>query len=298
LTVDTDLLATFLAVARHESYARAGTDLHLSQSAVWRQVQKLEARLGVKLFETLGRSVHLTDAGRTFRSEAELILGNLRRAEELVRVHAEEVLGRIKVGASTTPGYYLLPPALGEFHRKYPDVDIHFEVDNSAVIEEKVLRNDLDLAFVGVPLRDPALVGRCCLRDEIGCFTHAHHPLASLRRVPLRRLCSELCVTREEGSATRRMFEEWVRKKGVTLGKRMVVRCPEALKALVAAGIGFSFLSVHGIAREVERGELVRLPVIGMSLRRPITIAWHVGKHLSPVLRAFLEIANRVCRGH
>ena len=173
-----------------------------------------------------------------------------------------------------------------------PGLDLHFEIDNSAAIEQRVARNELDLAFVGGVIAHPELRTRQCLQDEVVCFARPSHPLASHKRVSSDALRSELCVLREEGSATRQLFEHWIGKKGGLLDRTMVIRCPEAQKTIVAAGIGFSFLSIHGIGPEVDRGELVRLPVSGMRLRRPITMAWHNNKHLSATIQTFMD---RVC---
>ena len=110
--VNTDHITSFLAVTRYLNYTRAGEALCLSQSAVWRQMRQLESRLGVPLFEQIGKELHLTEAGRTLEREALVLLGHVGRVEEAVRAHGEGVLGRLRIGASTTPGFYLLPAAV------------------------------------------------------------------------------------------------------------------------------------------------------------------------------------------
>ena len=105
--VNTDHLISFLTVARHLNYTRAGEELHLSQSAVWRQMRQLESRVGCPLFEQLGKALHLTEAGRTLEREARVLLGHVGRLDEAVRAHGEEVVGgRLeqleKLGSSTT----------------------------------------------------------------------------------------------------------------------------------------------------------------------------------------------------
>jgi DNA-binding transcriptional LysR family regulator len=244
-------------------------------------MRQLESRLGVPLFEQIGKELHLTDAGRTLEREARLLLGHVGRIEEAVRAHREGVVGRLRIGASTTPGFYLLPTALGSFHATHPKVELELAVDTSKAIEQRLIRNEIDLAFVGGRIAHPDVCAKECLVDEVVCFARKRVGAAALR--------SELCVLREEGSATRQLFERWIADKGGPPERTMVVRCPDALKTMVAAGIGYSFLSVHGVGPELERGELRRLAVTGMKLTRPITMAWHVGKHLSPTIRAFID---------
>ncbi|MHC4729076.1 MAG: LysR family transcriptional regulator, partial [Planctomycetota bacterium] len=145
-------LRTFLAVRKHLNYTHAAQDLFLSQPAVSRQVRQLERELGVRLFEQIGKSLHPTDAGETLTREAEKILGALERTAEAVRAHRSAEHGSLRVGASTTPGFYLLPGLLGRFHARYPRVDLRYAVENSLRIEQMIVRNELDLGFVGAHL--------------------------------------------------------------------------------------------------------------------------------------------------
>lgn len=283
-------LKTFLAVAKHLSYTRAGEEIHLSQPAVSRHIRQLERELGVALFEQIGKSLHLTDAGRTLAVEAETFLGTMERAAEAVRAHRSAETGALRVGASSTPGFYLLPELLGRFHRRYPDVQLGYVVENSLRIEQMIVRNELDLGFVGAHLAHEELHLEPLLEDEIVCFTGPAHALAGRRRpVSMDELAEALWVIREQGSATRRLFESWLTVRGGRVGRSIELACPEATKALVAAGIGVSFISVHGLQRELREKRLRRLPVADLHLRRPIYLARHVQKRDSPVMAAFLD---------
>src|SRR5688572_26845015 len=107
--MDLHALRVFVAVARRSSFSRAATDLRLSQSAVSQQVAKLEDDLGLRLFDRIGRTTHLTDAGSVLQPEAERLLAQADRAREAVQQVAGLDRGSVRVGASTTPGIYLLP---------------------------------------------------------------------------------------------------------------------------------------------------------------------------------------------
>src|SRR5688572_30586814 len=122
-------LRTFLAVEKHLNYTHAARELLLSQPAVSRQIRQLERDLGVQLFEQLGKRLYLTDAGKTLLREASRLLGNLDRVREAMVAHQEAHHGALRLGASTTPGIYLLPPVLGQFHRSHPEVEISYRVE-------------------------------------------------------------------------------------------------------------------------------------------------------------------------
>ena len=285
-------LRTFLAVRRHLNYTRAAEEVFLSQPAVSRHVRQLEEELGVRLFEQLGKSLHLTDAGRTLGVEAVRILGSLERTAEAVRAYRSAEHGSLRIGASTTPGLYLLPRLLGRFRKRYPDVDLHYAVENSLTIERMIVRNELDLGLVGAHLANEDLDLRPVLDDEIVCFAAPSHPLARRRRIAPRSLAAETWIIRKEGSATRRLFETWLADHDGKLGKTIEVQGPEAGKILVGAGLGFSFMSIHGLRSDLRRNRLKRLPVTRLRLRRRIQLVLHRDKHVTPVMEAFLALVR------
>lgn len=279
------LLRTFVAVCRHRSITRAADVLFLTQPAVSRQIQQLERDLGVPLFDRMGKSLHLTRAGEKLAEEAGRILGQLERAAEVVRGCQAVGAGRVRIGASTTPGYYLLPEILGRYHRRFPDVELHYVVANSLSIEERIMRNELDIGVVGGHLARQDLLMVHVADDRIVCFCGVRHPLARARSVNLAALGGETWVVREKGSATRALFEQWLETEGGSMPRTIELNSPEGIKALVAAGVGVSFLSIHAIDKEHRRRRLRLLPVPAMKLSRPIYIVMHPDKHLSPDLK-------------
>ena len=282
-------LATFLAVCEHMNFTRAAEARFLSQPAVSRHVQALNAELGVRLFEQVGRTLQLTDAGRTLAPLAAELLGNMERVAEAVQRHRDAAVGRLRIGASSTPGLYLLPPALGRFQRAYPGVEVHYRVESSRATEQQLLRNEIDLAFVGQRPASRDLEARRFADDTILCVCGTAHPLAARGRLDPPSLADELWVVRRRGSATRELFERWLAGVGVRFGRVIELESNEAIKRMVEAGIGLSAMSSLAVATERERGDLVVLPVEGLSLERPLYVVRHVRKHPTPVMDAFLE---------
>jgi DNA-binding transcriptional LysR family regulator len=286
-------LRTFLAVQKHLNYTHAAEELFLSQPAVSRHIHQLEDSLGVVLYEHKGKKLHPTEAAHTLGEEAAKVLGTIERAAEAVRAHRSAERGRLRVGGSATPGLYLLPPLLQRFCELHPSAELHYRIANSALIERMLVRNELDIGFVGGSLSSPDLVVRDVVEDRIVCFSSSAHRLAGRARVRLSALASEIWIVRERGSATRQLFETWLSEAGYRFGKTIEVQSTEAAKALTEAGLGISFMSEHGLRRELDDGRLVRLPLIGLRLQRPIRLARHVGKRTSPVMAAFIEIVDR-----
>ena len=289
-----DQIRTFLAVSRLLNHTRAAKELHLSQSAVWRRIRLLEEELGVRLFEQFGKTLHLTDAGRTLAHEGEELLGHIGRIVETVQGQAKGLHGRLRVGASTTPGYFLLPRALGRLHQEHPGIELRYEVENSTRIEQQLLRNELDLGFVGGHVQSEELETEQLTTDRIVCIASPSHALARRSRLRPEELVRELCVIREPGSATRQLFESWLVGLGLHLENTLVVKTPQEGMALVAAGLGFTFVS--RFALRDRSGPVEELNVSGLSLQRPITVAWHRGKHLQPSMTRLRELAQKEAR--
>ena len=285
-------LATFLAVTRHMNFTRAAEERFLSQPAVSRQVKQLSGTLGVALFEQVGRSLHLTDAGRTLVPLAEELLGNMERIAEAVQQHRVARHGRLRIGASTTPGTWLLPSVLGRFHRAYPEVELHYSVENSRSIERRIVCNELDLGFMGRSPSKAELRAVLLANDEIAIFCGADHPLAGEPQVEIEALPDQLWVIRERGSATRHAFETLLAATGTAMEHTIELRSPEVIKAMVAEGIGISFMSRRALVRELEEGLLVEVDVEGLTLTRPIYQVQHASKRSTPVMTAFVELLD------
>jgi DNA-binding transcriptional LysR family regulator len=288
---DPALLRTFLAVRRHGNLTRAAEDLFVSQPAVSRRIERLEQSLGLSLFERLGKSLHLTEAGEALAREASALVGSVDRLAESVRARRTGTEGRLRLGASSTPGLYLLPRVLKAFQERFPEVDVRYSVENSLQIEEKIVRNDLDMGFVGAHLSHAALRLKPVLKDEVVWYAAQGHDLVAKRGLcGPRDVATATCFVRESGSATRRLVDAWLRRSRTRLTKTILISCPEAAKVLVRSGVGVSYMSEYGLEGEGGMG-LRRLGMSGPRLIRPVYLVTHGDKRISPPMRAFLEIA-------
>ncbi|MBI4718862.1 MAG: LysR family transcriptional regulator [Planctomycetes bacterium] len=278
------------------SFTRAAEQRLLTQPAVSRQVRQLEQQLGVPLFEKLGKSVHLTDAGRALVPQAAELLGRMERIAESVRSFRGADRGRLRIGASTTPGYYVLPAILGEFHRENPGVELGYVVENTLTIEQRLIRNELDIGFVGARPTHGVLRSQPVMEDEIVCFCGPRHTLAGRHEIKSGDLQGELWVVRERGSATRQLFEQRFRRLGGKISRILELTSPEGIKALVGAGIGLAYLSAHGLGHEILDGRLHRVRISGLRLTRPIHVVRHADKHESPPMKALMELLTRLTK--
>ncbi len=281
-------LYIFYTVARVGSFSKAAQGLSISQPAVSIQVREMERTLGTPLFLRRRGDHQLTETGRIAFDYAQRLFA---LAEEMQQVLADLQgvrAGTLNLGASTTPGEYVLPALIGRFQQRFPGVEVALHISNSQRIVQQVQRREMDLAVVGSEVEDPELVVTPYVQDEIVVIAAPSHPLAKQRVVPMRALEGQPFVLREEGSATRRIAEAYLQEQGIRIKGVVQVGSNEALKRTVAAGSALGLVSRHALGPELVASMLTILPVEGWHCTRPLSIVYRKDKHLTAAQQAFL----------
>lgn len=292
--MDIDCLETFLAVARTGSFTEAAGARHLTQPAVSRQIQRLEADLGARLFQQTGRRVRLTAQGQLLLEEGARLLGQIRG----VRVALEDLgqlrRGELRVGASSTPGTYMIPGTLAAFRAAHPGVELRYELANSRVIERKVVQGDLELGFVGERIDTSHTTTEAFADDAICLIAAPTHRLARRRTLSIEEIIDEHYIAREEGSGTRRVFEQWLNRQAVSWQPYLELGSIEAVKHVVATGLGIAAVSRMAVDWEVQAGRLAVVKVRGMQISRELFLIHRQAVHLSPAAVVFLAMVRKV----
>ena len=286
-----DRLRTFRVLAESLHFRKTADRLHLSQSAVSQQISALEEELGVLLVERIGRRTFLTPAGKVLADEAGKVLAAVERAGEAVRTFRAGDVDRLRLGASTTPGVYIVPPALGAFRAALPLVELSLTIANSAEIERALVHNDLDLGIVGEDITLDELFQVEVGDDEI--LAVAAPALTKQRRLRAADLDKLPLLARETGSATRRYVDAGLASIGAVPKIAFELPSPEAQVRAAAAGLGVAFVSRHAAAADVAARRLAVLRVEGLRLVRPITAAYHRDKRVSPAMQQLIALLRR-----
>ncbi|WP_448576001.1 LysR family transcriptional regulator [Thermomicrobium sp.] len=271
-------LQVFRSVARHRSFSRAAEDLVISQPAVSAQIKSLEQVLGVPLFQRTGRGVELTEAGRQLLPYAERLLDLLDEALAAVHELRCAQRGQVRVAASTTAGIYVVPKALGAFHRAYPGVELSLDVLNRFAVQQRLLAGDADVAIMGL-IEDPQdLEIEQFLPNELVVIASPRHHLARRHQIPLDEIAREPFLVREIGSGTRADMERIFAEAGLSLRVAMELRSNGAIKQAVAADLGIAVMPRDAIGLEVETGRLIVLDVQGFPVRRWWSLVRRAGR--------------------
>lgn len=263
--------------------APAARRLHLSRSAVSLQIKRLEEELGVPLLERHGR------VGASLTAEGEVVLGYAGRMLDLAEALAAELrarrrgdAGTVRLGATLTAHGYLLPPLLHEFRPGQADVRIDLTGGRVPELLETLDRGRIDLAVVWAPV-DPALFDHLPLAaDELIAIAPSSHPFACRAAVAAAELRDQPVLLNAPHTATRAFLDARLRQAGTHLRHTIELGTPAAIKEAVLAGLGIGFLSPHAVRRELGQGQVARVPLSGLDLRRHLVLAWRRGDRLSP----------------
>lgn len=281
-------LKVFETVARLNSHTRAADELFLTQPAVSMQIKQLEKQLGVVLFEQLGKRAHLTEAGRETLHYARAVEQHLDELDAVLANLKGVSGGRLRISVASTANYFM-PALLAEFARRHPGAKASLDITNRQALVSQLTENSVDLVVMGQPPTEIDVEAQVFLENPLVIVAPPHHPLARTKRIPLKRLESEVFLVREPGSGTRSAMERFFKKHGITIKTGMEVGSNEAIKQSVEAGLGLGLLSRATLEQEIALGRLAVLDVVDFPILRQWYVVHRRGKRLLPVAQAFKQ---------
>ncbi len=283
--MDADSLAAFLEIADAGSFSGAAGRLHVSQPAISKRIAGLEARLGARLFDRIGRRVLLTEAGRTLLPYARRVREDLEDGRRALSHLSPQLQGRLAIGTSHHIGLHRLPKVLKSFAHAHPDVDLDIQFMDSEVACEAVLAGKLELGIVTLPTTPlPGLESQRIWPDPLAVVVSPEHVLGKRKRVSLAELARHPAVLPDEATYTHRIIKAELAKHGVEPRVRLATNYLETLKMLVGIGLGWSVLP-----RSMLDASVRALSIPGFAPVRSLGAVWHRKRTLSAPARRLLE---------
>ncbi|RMF25094.1 MAG: LysR family transcriptional regulator [Deltaproteobacteria bacterium] len=286
--MDTKSLMTFVAVVDSGGFTSAGRRLGVSQSAVSQQVRSLERELGATLLSRAGRSIRLTQAGDALLPYARQILAKLDEARAAVSDFETAGRGRVSIGAGGTVCHHILPSVLREFAERFAGVDVHVVSGYSAQTVSRVTDGTVDFGIVVLPVQEKALVTTELGRDELVAVARPDHPWASREIVRPADFADERLIAYDRVSQTFRILERFLLEAGVFPRIAMEIDDLEAVKRMVAEGLGISALARWTVERELDEGVLVARRLGTAGLHRTWGLIRRAGEPMTAAQRGFL----------
>jgi len=266
--MDLRQLEILKAVADTGSFTGAGRRLHVSQSAVSRQILLLESELNEPLFWRIKRKVKITPAGEALLQLAIRVFDDIKETTAGITETQEKLTGTVRLVGGMTVCLFVFPTLLREFRRAHPEVDVKVITGSSERLLRKLRAGSADLGLLTLPIDEPDLVTKPVIREEMMLLTYPTHALAKRGRVDPQELVRQPFVLYEPGSNTRRVIDEFFVKERIQPRIVMETENVEIIKAMVRSGIGVGITSLQAAEREVKEGQLAAVRITGHTLVR------------------------------
>jgi len=281
-------LETFLAVAEERSFSRAAQRLHRTQPAVSQVIRKLENAVGETLFDRTSRDGSLTAAGALLRDYAQRLLALRREASSALDELKSLERGHLQLGANEYTCMVLLP-AVDAFRREFPHIGVTVQRMLASRIPEELNLRTFELGVISYK-PDPAQVRSIAVYgDSLAFIVSPHHPLARAGRVSIRDLGNENFIAHNVASPLRRKVIEAFQRYRTPLNMGIELPTIEAIRRFVAMGNGVALVPHLTVARELETGDLVRVKVDELDVRRVLRLVHRRQATLSYAAKAFLQ---------
>ena len=288
-------LETFLAVAEERSFSRAALRLHRTQPAVSQVIRKLEATVGETLFDRAARDGSLTAAGVLLREYALRLLALRREATSALDELKSLERGLLQLAANEYTCLYLLP-AIDAFRREFPHVNVTVHRMLASRIPEELNLRTFEIGVVSFR-PDPAQFRTIAVYgDTLALVVSPSHPLAGAERVSITELGRENFIAHNVASPLRRKVIETFQRYRTPLNMGIELPTIEAIKRFVATGNGVALVPHLTAARELEIGELVRVKVDELEMKRVLRLVHRRQATLSYAARAFLRTVRSLAR--
>lgn len=297
--LDTHQLNVFLIAAETLNFTQAAQRLHMTQPSVSQHIQALERHFDLQLFLRAGRHIELTDAGMRLVPLARDLVARSVNIEEVMESLKGEVYGHLRVGCSTTPGKYVLPQLLTQFHNEHSKVKVTCQVSSQNHTLEMLFTNEVHIALTSLPQVDfKEGEFRKFMTDEVVLIAPLDHPWAIRGEIEPKDLLDGEFIFREAESGTQTAVRQGLKKIGVNENDLSVILTlgnSEALALAVQEGLGVGFVSNLVLVRLV-RDKVAPICVKGLRIEREIYIGRYTNRPFTTAQTAFWEFISTLDR--
>ena len=284
-------LQIFESVAQHLSYTRASEVLYLTQPAVSMQIKQLESVVGLPLFERMGKSIFLTEAGEELLIYARNISQQLSEASEVLDELRGSQRGRLNIAVATTATSFSLK-LLGEFYKRFPGANITLDVTNRARLLSHLQDNTVDMVIMGQPPQGIDVEAISFMENPLVVIAPTDHELVGKKNIRLKVLQQETFIMREHGSGTRIAMERFFDESGYSISSVMEMSSNEAINQAVEAGLGLGIVSRDTLELKLALDQVRILDVESFPIMRHWYLVHRKGKRFTALMSAFKNLVQ------
>lgn len=292
------LFRLFATVVRTGSFSRAADALSISQPSISKGVRDFELQLGCRLLDRTSKGVTPTREGAALMRHADILFSAERSAEDELRALRSLDSGSLRIGASTTIATYLLPDFLGTFHTAYPGIDLQLISANTRDIADLMLQHEIEVALVEGPVDEDGLVSEAWQTDVMELIVSPNHRFAAAKEpIDPAELAGEVIIFREAGSGSREVVVQALATHNIQPAKSFEIGSTEAIKQLVAAGVGISIVSRASVKDQLALNRLKIVPLRGLRIERTLWKLSVPGRIHIPAAAAFEDLISPTSKG-
>lgn len=285
-------LEILILIYKYNKVTAVAERLGIKQPTVTFHMKSLEKMLGVKLFETHGGYIVLTEPGQALMHYADKILKLKDEAERAVSEFNDLKKGTLKIGASYVPSTYLIPDILRQIKNVYSMLEISVTINPSKTIVQMLLDHELDVGIIcSMGNNDSNLVYKKIYEDELGVVFSTKNSLIQYKILSEENLWNQTFVNHSKVSSTRQLVEKWLEKRQIKFSSVVQLDSLEAIKHTIASTDWVSIISKKAVEQELKRGELVYRALPGEGIKRDIYLVYNRDRWVSPIMQKFFDVA-------
>ncbi len=296
--MDLRQLEILQAIAETGSFTACGRKLHVSQSAISRQIALLEEELGEPLFLRVGRQVRMTPAAEALVKLGQRVFLDVRDTVDNITDRTRELRGTLRLSGGMTVCLYIFPTLVKQLKRSHPKLDVRMMVATAGRSVEEIRAGHVDAGLLTLPVEEADLVTLPVLREELLLVTMPGHRLAKRKKITAQDLAGEPFVLFEAGSGTRRVIDRFFLSENVEPNVVMDTENVEIIKAMVKEGLGLGIVPYMAVAREVKARQFVATRIEGHELFRETGWVYpranRTPRMIDELLAAFEKVRGRL----
>ena len=276
-------LYSFEAVIRLGGFTSASKELHITQPAVYMQVQQLQNNIGAKIFNINGKKIAPTFIGNKIYETAVKAINVVENSKLEINQSLSPDSGHLQIAVATTANSFV-SNLLSKFKKEFPKMTFYMDVTNRHSLLDNLKNHNADIVIMGEPPKNIPLISHAFMKNPLIAIAHPENELLTKNIVTIKDLAKETLLTREVGSGTRITIERFT---GLNFNSDIQINSNEAIVEAVQAGLGIGFVSMHSVNLQLKNQIIKQLNVEPFPIVRQWHIVHHAEAELSPIARRF-----------